>query len=284
MQPQPSTDDRTECDALQRLSGLPTHHRRPTPDSRHVLARAIEQDVIPRLLAARRPAIQNQPAGTPTEANLASLVALILADDQPAAIALVDTLHHAGIPADALLLDLLAAAARRLGAMWEDDTASFSAVTLGMLHLGTLMRRLDDAACQAQPAPASHTVLLAQMPGEQHGFGLAMLAQFFRRAGWNTRVAPAPTTADLLAQLTTQDFGLVGISVACNDNLAALADTIRAIRARSHNRRIAIMVGGQPFLVHPQLASMVGADATAADARQAVQEAARLVARQARQR
>jgi methanogenic corrinoid protein MtbC1 len=37
------------------------------------------------------------------------------------------------------------------------------------------------------------------------------------------------------------------------------------------------MVGGPVFLAHPELVAMVGADATAADGRQAVQQAQRLL-------
>lgn len=49
--------------------------------------------------------------------------------------------------------------------------------------------------------------------------------------------------------------------------LDALAASIRVIRRASLNPAIVVMVGGQLFSEHPDLARQVGADATATDAR-----------------
>jgi methanogenic corrinoid protein MtbC1 len=120
-------------------------------------------------------------------------------------------------------------------------------------------------------------VLLAQMPGEQHGLGLAMVAHFFRRAGWCVQEERAASSADLIGIVHRNWFGLIGISVSCTDRLQQLAIDIRAIRRQSRNRDIGVLVGGPPFMSDPQLALLVGADATACDARQAVSQAQSLI-------
>ena len=192
---------------------------------------------------------------------------------------------RSGLQPESLYLDLLTPAARRLGAMWADDVCDFSEVTVGLVRLHHIMRSLEpDFMRDASVRPDSPRALLIQMPGEQHGLGISMVVQFFRRAGWDVWNEPVATSADLLDMVRQQSLALVGISVSCSERLEALASDIRAIRRVSRNSRVRIMVGGPIFAEHPQLASMVGADATAADAREAVQQARTLVSSVARHR
>ena len=258
----------------------------PRGGPRAVLTRTVHDEVIPRLLMARLPqplaraaAQQEQPRAEQVD----QLVNMVLQGTQTEVTAYVEMMRDSGVPTESLLLDLLTPCARTLGQMWEDDTCTFSDVTLGLVRLANVMRLLGHAFsgdCEQQRAGPS--ALLVQMPGEQHGFGLAMVAQFFRRAGWNVRQEPMVTSADLIGLVQNHWFGITGISVACSDRIEALAADIRAIRRHSRNRSIGVMVGGPPFLAHPQLANMVGADATAADARQAVRQAQNLISLLAR--
>ncbi len=187
------------------------------------------------------------------------------------------------MPVESLFLSLLTPTARRLGVMWEEDTCDFSDVTLGVLRLRNVMRLLSRAfSGDYDTGLSGPSALLAQMPGEQHGLGLAMVVQFFRRAGWHVREEPVVTSADLIGIVRNQWFGVIGLSVACSDRLEALATDIRAIRRHSRNPAIGILVGGPPFIAHPQLATMVGADATAVDGRQAVLQAQSLLSLLAR--
>jgi len=55
--------------------------------------------------------------------------------------------------------------------------------------------------------------------------------------------------------------------------LEPLARTIHALRRASRNADIGVMVGGQVFNEHPEYVALVGADTTAADARQAALQA-----------
>jgi len=56
---------------------------------------------------------------------------------------------------------------------------------------------------------------------------------------------------------------------------------ISALRRGSRNRRLRVMVGGAPFVGHPERAAEVGADAIAVDAAQAPTEARALLERPA---
>ena len=251
-----------------------------------VLARTVEDEVIPRLLQARRPhhlAHAVSDAATPDPGHVQSLVQLAAYGSQSGTNAFVAGLRDGGTPVESLCLDLITPAARRLGVMWEEDDCSFSDVTLGVLRLGNVMRLLDTAfAGEAARRDATPSALLAQMPGEQHGLGLAMVSQFFRRAGWQVRQEHMPTSAALEAIVAAEYYGVVGISLACDTHMDALPGLIRALRRASRNRAVGVLVGGPPFMMNPQLASMVGADGTAADGRQAVRCAQDLVSVQGR--
>ena len=77
-----------------------------------------------------------------------------------------------------------------------------------------------------------------------------------------------------LAELVgKQSFTLVGFSLSGDQRLDALASSIRSVRRASCNRGIGVLVGGPVFVGHPELVSLVGADATAQDGRQATQQA-----------
>ncbi len=295
MRSQPITEDIwTEAEAMRLvrgLSGALRRHTRPPADPaelRHnVLQRTVEDEVIPRLLMARRPqkaARARAEAAHPSSEQVSHLVSLVLDADQAKATAYVEAMQDCGVSVESLFLELLTPAARQLGEMWKEDTCTFSDVTMGVMRLGNVMRLLSRAfGGDYEPGLSLPSILLVQMPGEQHGFGLAMVAQFFRQAAWNVRQSPMATSSDLVALVREHWFGIIGISVACSDRLETLAADIAAIRKNSRNRAIGVMVGGPPFLSHPQLAAMVGADATALDGRQAVRQALSLVSLQARE-
>lgn len=250
--------------------------------TRHdLLTQAIVAEVIPRLLDAHRASAarpQTPPAVAPGE--IARLVDLVLTDGQPAAMGFVEAMRDTGMSFESLYLDLLTPTARRLGVMWEDDTCDFADVTMGLLRLQHVMSVLGpDFVGAPASGHAAPSALLVQMPGEQHGFGLAMVIQFFRRAGWAVCSEPVDSAA-LTSLVRGRAFGMVGISVACTDCRDQLATEIASIRRHSLNRAIAIMVGGPLFIEQPHLAAQVGADATASDGLQAVRIAGELIRRQ----
>jgi methanogenic corrinoid protein MtbC1 len=288
MRQQPITKDTwTEAEAMSLVRGRPTTEDATTGRTRAVLARTFHDEVIPRLLMARRqqaalPAAGADPA--PGREQVAELSALVIRGTDSDSAAYVQAMHDRGTSAETITLDLLAPTARHLGRMWEEDACSFGDVTLGTLRLGNMLRLLSGAfAGDTQPLCSAPRALLAQMPGEQHGLGLAIVVQFFRRSGWHVRAAQAATGTELTGMVAGEWVNIVGLSVACSDRMDSLATHIRAIRRASRNPKIGVLVGGPVFVAHPHLSAMVGADATAADGKQAVQQAQSLVSLLARE-
>ena len=104
---------------------------RALPDA---LARVVEAEILPRLMLAHRPAAarrRGRAERAPSPQEIAAFSALLLAPGPVDLDAQVDALREGGLPLARLLLDLLAPAARHLGALWEEDACDFLAVTRG---------------------------------------------------------------------------------------------------------------------------------------------------------
>jgi methanogenic corrinoid protein MtbC1 len=186
----------------------------------------------------------------------------------------VEQLQAKKIGLDQIYLDLLEPAARRLGDLWVSDLVDFTQVTIGVGHLQLLLRRLSANSLE-EPVHMHRTgrILLMPAAGEQHSFGLVMVAEFFRRAGWDVSCTVGLSMDDGVSLVREQAFSIFGLSLSSETHLEIMAQQIRAMRRSSQNRAIGTLVGGNVFLEHPEFVSMLGADATAEDGRQAVAKA-----------
>jgi methanogenic corrinoid protein MtbC1 len=178
-----------------------------------------------------------------------------------------------------LYLDLFAFLARRLGQLWTEDLCSFADVTVGLVRLQRLVREYSPAFMPSvEGRDPRRSALLIPVPGEQHTFGLVMVAEFFLRAGWEVHSDPMISADELSSTVRNRWFAVAGISVGNDDRLDGVAALIRRVRKDSCNRGIGVMVGGRIFTEKPELAGLVGADATATDGRQAALQAETLLA------
>jgi len=243
-----------------------------------VLARTLETRIIPRLALAHRTKAPGAAGAAPTEDEIGALTAIVMRADLPSALALVAGVRSRDVPQAAILLDLLSPVARRLGDMWLADECDFSTVTIGVCCLQQVVMEQREVAAPRAVPQAERRALLAPLPGEQHGFGLLLVGEFFRREGWEVCGASGASARELAAMVRRQSFGIVGLSLADEDRTGELAALIHDIRRTSRNRHLGVMVGGQCFIDRPELAALVGADATASDGHQAVLTAETLLA------
>jgi len=252
------------------------------------LARTVEIEIVPRLVLARRPI--PHPRATPALEStvidgasraeaVSELAERALAQDAAAALDYIERLRAHGVAADVLYLDLLAPTARYLGELWEADVCDFAQVTVGVCRLQHVLHELGNAWDEGlDPRAYGHRALLAPGPGEQHTFGLLMVAEYLRHAGFDVAIGPGAASAECLAVVAAEWFAIVGLSVGCDRHLEAVAPAVRAIRRASRNREIGVMVGGRAFVEHPERVGLSGADASARDARDAAVQAQRLLA------
>jgi methanogenic corrinoid protein MtbC1 len=251
------------------------------------LVRTIEGEIVPRLVLARRAAkvaaaVKLPELKAPDAADIKELVRLLLAHDVGVASAFVEAVRHRGASLEIICLKLLAPAARELGLLWEQDECDFMQVTVGLCRLHQLLREVspDFRADDIEPK-VDRRILLAPIPGEQHTFGITLVAQFLRRAGWDVWHEFPDADTDIIEVLRQNWFAVVGLSVGNDTRLDNVAAIIRSIRRVSRNRSVGILVGGPLLVTKPEIAAQVGADATAADGQEAVARAEQICLNQA---
>ena len=269
----------------------PTDSSREAIDQRMaLLSRAIEQEIIPRLVLAHRTPHEcltrpGLPAQGVTQRDVEEFAKLVLARDEDIAHACVEAMRTRGISVETIYLDLLAPVGRHLGELWEQDLCDFTEVTLGLGRLQQVLRELSPAFGNSVDHPTNgRRVLLLPCPGEQHTFGLVMVAEFFRRAGWDVAGGPWEAGADPVTMVRREWFDVVGFSTASDLHLPELSDCIASVRKAAINPHIGIMVGGPVFALHPEYVAQVQADGACGDGRQAPLLAEQLASNRSRHR
>lgn len=229
---------------------------------------ALGRDILPRLSEGRL---------APDQSETERLARLSIAGNAEALLAAVKSRRQLGESPEQLCLVTLTTIARQLGRWWEEDRCGFVEVTLGMLALQTVLRDLAPALASGPVGSQRRTALMLPMPGEQHSFGISMVAEFFRAGGWHVAQASGASERDLKRRISREWFGVVALSCGVSDRLPALPALIASIRAHSFNPDVAVMVGGAAFLDDAANAAAAGADATARDATEALRRAEGLV-------
>jgi len=117
---------------------------------------------------------------------------------------LVDDLLEGGVKIETVYILLLAPAANHLGDRWLNDTLSFIDVHLGLLRLHQLITDLEFVG----PVPDSldgRSILIASAPGDQHTFSATMVADIFKRAGWEVANQSGQTEELLLKKIESSN-------------------------------------------------------------------------------
>lgn len=241
----------------------------------------IESEIIPRLLMAHQVGgaearvRKNRPID-PADASRFAMLPLRL--EAASLLEEVDAFIDEGASVEAICLDLLAPAARKLGEMWDSDECDFIDVTMGLWRLQEVMREIAARAPADLPAlNVPRSALFSPMPGDHHNFGTLMIEEVFSRAGWQSEALVKPDRRELLDRLAQRPFDLVGLTLAKDCPSAALANLIKAMRNASANPKISVLVGGRMIIQNPELVQEVGADGTGIDALAALDLAETLV-------
>ncbi|HJL15012.1 MAG TPA: hypothetical protein RMH99_05110 [Sandaracinaceae bacterium LLY-WYZ-13_1] len=216
------------------------------------LLTTIETQIIPRLLLAERPAAPELEACPevrlpPTEDEVAAFATLAVAQDVEGLLETVAEMSNDGLSPESILLDLVGAASRLLGAQWEDDERSFSEVTLGTGSLqrvvAVLGRRYE------QPRGRHGLVALISVFGEQHSLPLHLLGELCRRNGWSTHVRPGIDEDELLDLVANDPVVMVGVTCKDTRRIDDVAALLADVARTSQNPDILLVVGGSPDLV-----------------------------------
>ena len=252
----------------------------------------VERQVIPRLSAALRSTIERprhpiierkinvdgqramQRAlgrAIDQDALVAAFTDLLLADDNSGAETQIDALRQSGRSLESIYLHLLAPAAYRIKLMWSEDVCGFADATLALFTLQSIVRRYAPAFHAESGARETGLRALLVSPvakGCDIGlpmFGLMLMSEFFRREGWEAWIERDLAGGKVRDTVLGEWFDLVEILATSEEQLDDIAAGIRALRRRSVNPRMGVMVCGQVFVDHPECVGLVGADFRADD-------------------
>lgn len=275
----------TAIDSVTARHPASLRHRIPAPIWRFRPAlkpvgvvKTIKTRIIPKIVLALRSAPTPKAAEHSSPSAVEQFAALTLGQDDSPPFAHVEDLLTQGAAVETIFLDLLAPTARHLGTLWESDAADFANVTLAVGRLQRIMRRLGESFVnEGSQGNGGESALLTIIPGEQHSFGLSMVAEFFRRAGWNLCTGPFSSHQELTSLVHNHWFDVVGFSVSSDRRLDELKKDIADIRRDSRNKNVGILLGGPMVTAQPDLVASVGADMMSTDATTAPQQARGLI-------
>lgn len=240
----------------------------PCSDEAGRLADLVESELLPRLMIAFQSFSDGLPMDYVTEVDRERFFSLLIADDGGPVLDFVQQLRRREVPMEKIFGDLLAQAAHTLGERWEEDRLDFTEVAIAMTRLQQILRMnsvVGDVGFQRADGSA-FSILLATARGEQHTFGVQLVAEAFRRDGWFVS-SEAGTELDILRQIVAREgYDFIGYSASSDRVRDTIAGDLEVLRAESRNPDIRIMVGGGVFQRHAGLVEEVGAAFCANDA------------------
>lgn len=237
------------------------------------LLRTLEGEVLPRLMLAHKRSFGPKTAfiarsGSVPPETIERFVSILLTGSATTASQFVDGILADGLSAEALFLQLMGPTARRLGELWDNDECSFADVTVGLCRLHELLRHNSVVGDDVFRSPIREgpSILLATACGDQHVFGILVVAEFFRRDAWRVWSEPGASLESLVKIVSQNAFDMIGLSVTRSVSAEELTEEIVALRKASANPDMRVLVGGDLVTREVGFIEQVDADGSAPDA------------------
>ena len=200
---------------------------------------------------------------------------LLLDGRRQEAMQVITTEVESGLPIGDAYVDVLQPVMYEVGRLWQTDEIDIATEHYVTAATQLLMARLFPQALASRRI--SKSMVGCCLGSELHELGMRMVCDFFEFEGWDTYFLGAIIPArSLVKVILDRKPDLVCISATMAFGLPGIRSLIRDLRTATDGHAPRVMVGGLPFLINPDLTAMVGADATAVDARKAVAAAAEL--------
>ena len=208
--------------------------------------------------------------------SLATFCDVLIQPDPDAALQFIQNRRADGVSRAGIYFGYIAGAARLLGDWWDTDRLSFLQVTYGTGHLYALMRALRDEGPAARPAfDGKRAALFATVPGEDHGIGITMATDLFRKVGWEIDLHTDTDHETLVEHVERTKPHIIGLSLSTAQRLDALVRLVVAIRIEAPHIIIGVAPGSN--ITAEQLHDLVDIDLIFNDARTAYDQLDRLI-------
>lgn len=190
----------------------------------------------------------------PTDAYRAfgDFLACLEEADEYGAIEVVTGLLDAGVPAERVLLDLVAPAQSEVGERWARNEWS-----VAQEHAATHIseRAVAAVAGHAAPRPTRGRIVVACMDGEWHALPPRLVAEVLRLRGWQvTFLGASVPAAHLVSYLHRHDAHAVALACALPMRLPQAHRMVEACRRSD----VPVVVGGRGFGVDGRWARRLG--------------------------
>lgn len=202
--------------------------------------------------------------------------ALLRGERQTASRLILDAVND-GVSVKEIYLNVFQRSQYEIGRLWMTNQVSVAQEHFCTAATQLIMSQLYPYIFSTEKT--GRRMVAACVGGELHEIGMRMVADFFEMAGWDTYYLGANTPAStIIRTLGEQQPDVLGISATMTFHISLVEDLIRQIREATPTAHVRILVGGYPFIQHPNLWKTLGADGSARDAQQAIQTANSLIA------
>ena len=173
-----------------------------------------------------------------------------------------------GHPVSDLYSEVLQAAMRRIGVLWERNE-----ITVAQEHMATAITQFVLAQLYPliePPAQLRGRIVVTGVEGEFHQIGANMVADMLEANGWDVRFLGTDTPVGaVVAAVEEHQADVLGVSATLLFNIPNVVRLIDAVRARFRGK-VQVLVGGSAFRLAPSLYEEIGANACALDLKSAI--------------
>ncbi|WP_375254748.1 B12-binding domain-containing protein [Yoonia sp.] len=200
----------------------------------------------------------------PSTTGIDALCEALLSTHDRAADDMIVAARRDGVRLEVIYLGYVAGAARRLGQMWDNDEISFAEVTIASGKLYRMIRALRHVVAPAIAEDRDERpAMFALAPGETHSLGIEIATDIFRREGWDVDMLVGLDHDTLVARSETRSYRAIVLVANSDTMLEPLTRLVLALRIShplSH-----LVVAGHILDHHPDISTMIGADAVIKD-------------------
>ena len=139
----------------------------------------------------------------------------------------------------------IAESAKVLGEHWLSDQLSFAECTIGFSRLHQMLHDYSaEFVTEGRLEPNGYSLLLMTEPATQHGLGVFMLSEFFRRAGWNVTLVNPVDMNDFKRAFQADWFDVIGLSLSTERHLQEIQAALPELVAGCANTLLQVFLGG----------------------------------------
>lgn len=203
-------------------------------------------------------------------------LAALLAGKRDVASRLVLQAIGAGTTVEDIYVQVLQPCQHEIGRLWQID-----AISVAQEHYCTAATQLVMSQLYSYlfSTPRKARSLVATcIAGDLHEIGVRMVSDLFELDGWDTYFVGANAPIDsVIRTVRERRADALAVSMTLTTHIPFVRSLIEEMRATPDCANVAILVGGRPFGVEPELWRDLGADGCASDAIAAVALANRLI-------